>query len=374
MRDEAGLSEAELAKLARRIGLGPEALAPSRHGTVDLLDELVRAFLFTVPFEQLDVALGRGINPSPDAAYCKLVEQGRGGYCFENNRVMHSALLSLGFEAQLHVGRVVISRVGSNTHLVNTVTTRDGARYLVDVGFGGYSARRALPLARLGEAILAYPDAFRIVPDHGKYDCEGALRVQYFDPRLWQEAGRPAAGSAGAEACWRDHYTYHPARPTFQSDIELGNYWVSTRGEGNWFANTRLAIVATVRGRKVLQATSLVRLERVHDADLVAQFGRAAVASQKAAASPALLDPSLHDGGHHDRDDHDGDDAAHADQDEAAVAPVGREAREFAEAAWLGTLAAEFGLDLRWDHRTGQVVAADALEFTARSLDPTVFL
>ena len=51
-----------------------------------------------VPFETIDVALERTVSMSPEAVTRKLVDQKRGGYCFEQNTLLKLALEHIGFD------------------------------------------------------------------------------------------------------------------------------------------------------------------------------------------------------------------------------------------------------------------------------------
>src|SRR5262245_13963573 len=53
--------------------------------TIDVLRDLHRAHMFIVPFENLDIHLGRPIVLDEEALYRKIVEQKRGGFCYELN-------------------------------------------------------------------------------------------------------------------------------------------------------------------------------------------------------------------------------------------------------------------------------------------------
>ena len=53
--------------------------------TLERLEEIQRAQLCSIPYENFDVLLGRGVNLSPDHLYPKLLHSARGGYCFELN-------------------------------------------------------------------------------------------------------------------------------------------------------------------------------------------------------------------------------------------------------------------------------------------------
>jgi len=50
--------------------------------TPDVLAKLIERHMATIPFEAIDVMLGRGINLSPERVDRKLLARRRGGYCF----------------------------------------------------------------------------------------------------------------------------------------------------------------------------------------------------------------------------------------------------------------------------------------------------
>ena len=60
----------------------------------------------SIPFENLDVLLGRPISLEPEALFQKLVVERRGGYCFEQNLLFKAALEALGYEVEPHLARV----------------------------------------------------------------------------------------------------------------------------------------------------------------------------------------------------------------------------------------------------------------------------
>jgi N-hydroxyarylamine O-acetyltransferase len=83
--------------------------------TEDRLEALHRAQAYTIPFENFDILLGRGIALESAALCDKLVRRARGGYCFELNGVFLMALQAAGFDA-----RALLARV----HLVDPPTGR----------------------------------------------------------------------------------------------------------------------------------------------------------------------------------------------------------------------------------------------------------
>ena len=62
--------------------------------TLDTLAGLTRAHITRIPFENVDVLLGRGIRIDLDSIVAKMVVAGRGGYCFEHGRRCSKQLAS----------------------------------------------------------------------------------------------------------------------------------------------------------------------------------------------------------------------------------------------------------------------------------------
>jgi N-hydroxyarylamine O-acetyltransferase len=105
--------------------------------TLETLRSLHRAHLLTVPFENLDIPLGREIVCEEDAFLRKIVERRRGGFCYEMNGAFAALLRELEFEVTLLSGRVP-REDGSDgpefDHLTLRVDRDDP--WLADVGFG----------------------------------------------------------------------------------------------------------------------------------------------------------------------------------------------------------------------------------------------
>ncbi|MFG2874987.1 arylamine N-acetyltransferase [Streptomyces sp. NPDC048337] len=116
----------------RRLGItGPHT--PSAEG----LFALQRAHLERVPYENIDIQLGRppGIDPELSA---RRFGAGRGGYCFHLNGGFAALLEWLGYDVTRHVGGVYeeadVREVNGN-HLALSVRV-DGEAYFVDAGLG----------------------------------------------------------------------------------------------------------------------------------------------------------------------------------------------------------------------------------------------
>lgn len=102
------------------------------------LAALMQAQLQTVPFENLDQQLGIPVPTDVESAYTKVVENHRGGWCFELNALFRWALTEIGFEVQTlaaHVGDNGEARSTPADHMCLRVDCDEPL--LVDVGFGG---------------------------------------------------------------------------------------------------------------------------------------------------------------------------------------------------------------------------------------------
>ncbi len=115
-----------------RIGYGGSC-AP----VAETLRALHRAHLEAVPFENLDIHLGRPVVLDETSLYDKIVRQRRGGFCYELNGLFAALLRCLGFGVTLLSARVV-DESGEVTpefdHL--TLKVEEGGPWLADVGFG----------------------------------------------------------------------------------------------------------------------------------------------------------------------------------------------------------------------------------------------
>jgi N-hydroxyarylamine O-acetyltransferase len=124
-----------------------------RTPTLAVLSDLTAAHSQAIPFENLDVLLGRRIELGIDAVFEKLVRQRRGGYCFEQNGLFLHVLTALGFEARPLSARVRIDRprdvTPPRTHVFVRVEL-DGASWLTDVGVGALSLTAPLRFTDAG--------------------------------------------------------------------------------------------------------------------------------------------------------------------------------------------------------------------------------
>jgi N-hydroxyarylamine O-acetyltransferase len=135
------LERLDLGAYLERLGLDG-APRPTPKG----LRLLHRAHALAIPFENLDVLLGRRIDLDLDALQDKLVTRRRGGYCYEHNLLFSAALARLGFEVTRLTARVRIGSAGirPQSHMLMRVEA-EGTDWLADVGFGGEGLLHPIP-------------------------------------------------------------------------------------------------------------------------------------------------------------------------------------------------------------------------------------
>ena len=117
--------------------------------TLATLDGLQRAHMAHIPFENLDVLLGRRVRLDLEGVQAKLVAARRGGYCFEHATLFAAVLARLGFAPRCHASRVLLfatRETSPRTHMFITVTLPEGT-FVVDPGFGAKAPPFPVPLA-----------------------------------------------------------------------------------------------------------------------------------------------------------------------------------------------------------------------------------
>src|SRR5215472_2819420 len=106
-----------------------------------------------IPFENLDILLGRPIRLDLESLCGKMIDGRRGGYCFEQNALFAAVLEAAGFRVRRLAARVRsgASGVRPRLHMLLGVEA-EGGLWLADVGFGADGLLHPLPL-RPGEAV-----------------------------------------------------------------------------------------------------------------------------------------------------------------------------------------------------------------------------
>ncbi len=123
---------------------------------------MMRAQLFSVPFENTYVQAGLGVSLEPARILNKIIEQGRGGYCYEVNGLFAWALQAMGFTVRLVGARPMFyGRRWAKTHMALIVDLPSGA-YFCDTGFGRFGLRAPLRLEASQTPVQQDWDHFRL--------------------------------------------------------------------------------------------------------------------------------------------------------------------------------------------------------------------
>ena len=128
-------SENYLERIQFSAAIDTASLAP----TIQTLQALHLAHMQSVPFENLSIHYGQPIILQVDALYDKIVNQRRGGFCYELNGLFAELLRHLGFQVTLLSAGVAKQTGGFGPefdHLTLLIHQLSGTDWLADVGFG----------------------------------------------------------------------------------------------------------------------------------------------------------------------------------------------------------------------------------------------
>jgi len=201
--------------------------------TVYTLRAIHRAHLLYVPFENLDIPLGRKIRLDEVAILRKIVEQRRGGFCYELNSAFAALLRALGFQITLLSARVARDAGGESPefdHLTLRVDLQEP--WLADVGFG--------------ESFL---EPLRLEFGREQLDPAGIFRLVQLGERLRLEKAEP-------NSRWKPQYSF-ALHPRSLDDFAGMCHYHQTSPESH-FTQNRICSRATPDGRITLSGMKLI--------------------------------------------------------------------------------------------------------------------
>ncbi len=222
-----------------RIGYdGPVGAPP----TLETLGRIQMCHACSIPFENIDVLLGKQIKLEMADVQQKLIVDKRGGYCFEQNGLMLSVLETLEYEVVGLSGRVRVGRerdfTPPRTHLFAKVML-DGVPWLVDVGVGGMTPTRPLRMD-IDEPQETLHDTRRIIQGE---DSNGLAR--WFHQVLIGDDWQDVCEFSGE---WMP-----------EMDRGIGNWWTSTNPESKFRQNIMGAMAIADGSRHSLSTNQYVR-------------------------------------------------------------------------------------------------------------------
>ena len=222
-------SELDLAAYLQRTGYVGD-IAPTRQA----LEALHLAHATRIPFENLDIQLGKPIALDLASLQAKLVGQRRGGYCFEHNLLFAAVLREFGFGVTQLAARVRYgtTAVLPRTHMLLLVDV-EGGRWLADVGFGGEGLLLPVPFGT-GEEVRHYAWRYRAI----------------------EEAGATWVLQSSRDKVWHDLYAF-TLEPQQAVDYEVVNHYLTTHPNSR-FVQTLTVQLPGPQKRMILRNRKLV--------------------------------------------------------------------------------------------------------------------
>jgi N-hydroxyarylamine O-acetyltransferase len=201
------MTTADLDAYLQRIGYDG-----SRAPTLATLSAIHRHHALAIPFENLTPFLKQPVRLDVPSLVQKIVDEGRGGYCFEHNLLLRAVLTTLGFEVSGLAARVRWNVpdevITSRGHMLLRVEL-DQQTYIADVGFGGLTL--TAPLRLVTEAEQQTPhEPFRLLLHGSGYSLQAKL-----------------------DQAWKPLYTFD-LQEQYQPDYEVTNWYLSNHPESHF--------------------------------------------------------------------------------------------------------------------------------------------
>ncbi|KAJ3007400.1 UNVERIFIED_CONTAM: hypothetical protein HDU68_003538 [Siphonaria sp. JEL0065] len=272
------LSEIQLNQYLERIHLADMSLP--QEPNLDLLNKVLYAHSQYIPFENGQLRfLDTKPSIDPQLLFDSLVTANRGGYCFQVNTLLLSALRALGFTATPGVARSSVwdkelqDRVlGSTTHMIVFVEFQDRGLYIADMGYNQIGMVNALKVEEGSEIGCAAGEMHRIIKSDITGD--GFLVCHKRAEGVPLAEGVHPNGDGFAPLFYFTRERYRP------QDYEVLNYFVSHSPVHIMMRSFIASIVTPTGGRAVIVDKKFKRredarhshLERVLDMTLVEEL------------------------------------------------------------------------------------------------------
>ncbi|MBD2112198.1 MULTISPECIES: arylamine N-acetyltransferase family protein [Cyanophyceae] len=186
--------------------------------TLDTLKTIHQGHTSTIAFENLSSFFHQPVSLDLDALQQKLIHDQRGGYCFEQNLLLRSVLVALGFQVTNLAARVRWNLpediITPRSHMLLKVDI-DETSYIVDVGFGG----------------LTMTEPLTLVPERPQSTPHEPYRLTV--------AGQTYCLEAQLNQVWKPLYCFD-LQAQQRCDYEVSNWYVSTYPQ-SLFVNALIA-------------------------------------------------------------------------------------------------------------------------------------
>jgi N-hydroxyarylamine O-acetyltransferase len=208
----------------RRIGLEKTRVSVN----FESLKLLQKQHLLHIPFENLDIHWRRPIILDAENFYRKIVEEKRGGFCYELNGLFCSLLQEIGFRSRMISARVASGENGFGEEYDHLAILTDigGEEFLVDVGFGSFSAA---PL--------------KFISDLEQRDENGVFLIRKFDENYFEVVKKDTG-------VWKSEYIFKALRRDLSEFDEMCRFHQTS--PKSHFTRGKVCSLMTKEGRKTL--------------------------------------------------------------------------------------------------------------------------
>lgn len=206
--------------------IGVENLSNSAN--LENLKLLQKQNLLHIPFENLDIHWNKTIFLDNEMFYRKVVEQGRGGFCYELNGLFYKFLKEIGYKSKIVSARVNNGKgdFGAEYDHLAILTEIEGEEYLADVGFGDFIA-----------------EPLKFVLDIEQKDENGIYRITKFDEEYFEVAKKDAG-------VWKSEYIFKDKARDLSEFTEMCNFHQTS--PQSHFTRGKVCSLMTKAGRKTL--------------------------------------------------------------------------------------------------------------------------
>jgi N-hydroxyarylamine O-acetyltransferase len=195
---------------------------------LETLKTLQKQHLLHVPFENLDIHWKRSILLDIDKFYAKIIEQKRGGFCYELNGLFAELLNKIGFQTKIISARVshADGTFGAEYDHLAILATISDTEYLVDVGFGDFTA-----------------EPLKFVLNVEQIDDNGMFLIRKQTDEYFEVAKKDGTD-------WKSAYIFKDSVRDLSEFAEMCNFH-QTSPESH-FTKGKLCSIMTATGRKTL--------------------------------------------------------------------------------------------------------------------------
>jgi N-hydroxyarylamine O-acetyltransferase len=219
----------DFAAYLQRIGLDAAELRPD----AESLRILQRSHLLNIPFENLDIHLKRPIAIDVGKFFEKIVNDGRGGFCYELNGLFNELLRHIGFTTRLISARVFNGNtLGPEFDHAAILVDIGGESHLADVGFGEFAA-----------------EPLRFVPGIVQSDATGLFSIEEL-----QDGSFDVRKKHGEE--WVSQYVFRDKDRELAEFAEMCDF--QQYSPDSHFTKKKVCSIMTADGRKTLTDTKFI--------------------------------------------------------------------------------------------------------------------